>query len=555
MHPSSRFPSLPTFLRRPAAVTPLLASLLLLTTAAGTASAASKGSTSTARQPAVLYACVTSGYKTLNMSTKSARCPSGQFKVAWNTSGRRGAAGADGDKGSPGANGAAGAPGTAGAKGDTGATGTPGPKGDQGDVGPKGDSGSPDTPLQVLEKLKTVDGAGSGLDADLFGGFLPTAFQQRVIGSCAAGTYVRAIDADGSVTCGTDADSPVPVPLNLTQSGATDGVISASITNSSSGARAIDVTNAGFGPGVFVNAKGNGLWATGPVVSSAAVIGDSSTGEAVVARQNGAVCEQNVGKCYGLGALVGRHDGEGGFGVRGFVTDPNGGIGVIGQAGISGGTGTGVRGENVNAANGGNAVEGVTNGTGAAIFGQGTTAGKFNGNVVINGDLTVTGVKSGFKIDDPRAPKARTLTHTPVETDELTVVYTGNVRTDGSGRATVALPDYATTLAGDWRYQLTPVGQFGQVIVAKEVDGDGRFVVRSERPRTKVSWSVTGVRHDPQAKRDAIVPVTAKTKQEQRRYLDPALYGAPKRQSAQPPVAPATAEDGLVDGREVASSK
>lgn len=542
-------------LRRLTAAAALAASLLLLlATVAGAASTSRKGSTSTARQPAVLYACVTGGYKTLNMSTKSARCPSGQFKVAWNTSGRRGAAGADGDKGSPGANGSAGAAGAAGAKGDAGATGAPGPKGDQGDVGPKGDSGSPDTPLQVLEKLKTVDGAGSGLDADLFGGFLPTAFQQRVTGSCAAGTYVRAVNADGTVTCGTDADSPIPVPLDLVQTGTTDGVLTASITNTSSGARAIDVTNAGVGPGVFVNAKGNGLWAVGPTISSAAVIGDSSSGEAVVARQNGAVCEQNVGKCNGIGAIVGRHDGEGGYGVRGFVTDPNGATGVLGQAGISGGTGVGVRGENVNAANSGNAVEGVTNGAGAGIFGQGTLAGKFNGNVVINGDLTVTGVKSGFKIDDPRAPTARTLTHTPVETDELTVTYSGNVRTDGRGNATVKLPDYATTLAGDWRYQLTPVGQFGQVIVGKEVDADGRFVVRSERPRTKVSWTVTGVRHDPQAKRDAIVPVTTKAKQDQRRYLDPALYGASKRQSAQPPVAPATAEDGLVGGRQVASS-
>lgn len=540
-------PDLPTLLRRLSAAVALAATLLLLfTTVAETASAAGKGSSTTARQPAVLYACVTRGYKTLNMSTKRARCPAGQFKVAWNTSGRRGADGKDG---------ADGAKGSSGANGTNGSAGAPGTNGTKGETGAKGDDGAPDTPAQVLEKLKTVDGAGSGLDADLLGGLSFADYQQRVTGTCAAGTYVRAIGADGTVTCGTDADSPIPVPLDLVQTGSTDGVLTASITNTSSGARAIDVNNAGFGPGVFVNAKGNGLWATGPVVSSAAVIGDSSTGEAVVARQNGAVCEQNVGKCNGIGAIVGRHDGQGGYGVRGFVTDPNGATGVLGQAGISGGTGVGVRGENVNAANPGNAVEGVTNGAGAGIFGQGTLAGQFNGNVVINGDLTVTGVKSGFKIDDPRAPTARTLTHTPVETDELTVTYSGNVRTDGSGRATVKLPDYATTLAGDWRYQLTPVGQFGQVIVGKEVDADGRFVVRSERPRTKVSWSVTGVRHDPQAKRDAIVPVRTKDKQDQRRYLDPALYGAPQSQAAQPAAKPATSEDGTVGDQRLASEK
>jgi hypothetical protein len=57
----------------------------------------------------------------------------------------------------------------------------------------------------------------------------------------------------------------------------------------------------------------------------------------------------------------------------------------------------------------------------------------------------VTGTKSGFRIDDPREPANRALTHTPVETDALTVVYTGNVRTGRDGRTTVRLPAYATT--------------------------------------------------------------------------------------------------------------
>jgi len=66
-------------------------------------------------------------------------------------------------------------------------TGPQGPQGPPGPQGPKGDPGSPDTPQQVLDKLKTVDGAGSGLDADLFGGFALTAFQRRITGTCGAG--------------------------------------------------------------------------------------------------------------------------------------------------------------------------------------------------------------------------------------------------------------------------------------------------------------------------------------------------------------------------------
>ena len=133
------------------------------------------------------------------------------------------------------------------------------------------------------------------------------------------------------------------------------------------------------------------------------------------------------------------------------------GRGVLGQTGISGGTGSGVRGENVNSANAGHGVEGVTNGAGAGVRGAVTAtntvglAGLFDGNVRVNGNLTVTGTKTGFHIDDPRDPARRTLSHTPVETDALTVVYTGNVRTGRDGRATVRLPAYATTVAGDWR--------------------------------------------------------------------------------------------------------
>jgi hypothetical protein len=70
----------------------------------------------------------------------------------------------------------AGATGPAGPTGPTGPKGDPGPKGDQGEPGT---SGSADTPIQILQKLSTVDGSGSGLDASLLDGhdstyFLPT---------------------------------------------------------------------------------------------------------------------------------------------------------------------------------------------------------------------------------------------------------------------------------------------------------------------------------------------------------------------------------------------
>ena len=92
--------------------------------------------------------------------------------------------------------GATGPTGATGPKGDTGATGPTGPQGPAGPTGPTGATGpqgpagadgSPDTAGQVLAKLVTVDGAGSGLDADLLDGSHGSAFA-RLSGATFTGT-------------------------------------------------------------------------------------------------------------------------------------------------------------------------------------------------------------------------------------------------------------------------------------------------------------------------------------------------------------------------------
>ena len=56
---------------------------------------------------------------------------------------------------------------------------------------------------------------------------------------------------------------------------------------------------------MLASTNGNSLWGITSNISSAAVIGDTSSGEGIVARQSGTVCEANLGSCNGIGAVVG----------------------------------------------------------------------------------------------------------------------------------------------------------------------------------------------------------------------------------------------------------
>lgn len=81
-----------------------------------------------------------------------------------------GPTGATGVTGATGPTGVTGITGQTGSTGPTGATGVTGATGSTGATGQTGAQGSPDTAQQVLDKLVTVDGTGSGLDADLLDG-------------------------------------------------------------------------------------------------------------------------------------------------------------------------------------------------------------------------------------------------------------------------------------------------------------------------------------------------------------------------------------------------
>lgn len=116
------------------------------------------------------------------------------------------------------------------------------------------------------------------------------------------------------------------------------------------------------------------------------------------------------------------------------------------------------------------------------------------GQGIIVADVIQAAVKN-FCIDHPLDPENKLLVHTSVESSEMMNVYSGNAVTDGRGFAEVVLPDWFESLNGDFRYQLTPVGQFAQCMIAEKIKGN-RFVIGTDKPQVEVSWQVTAIRHD-----------------------------------------------------------
>jgi hypothetical protein len=141
----------------------------------------------------------------------------------------------------------------------------------------------------------------------------------------------------------------------------------------------------------------------------------------------------------------------------------------------------------------------------------------------VDGNVSKGG--GSFKIDHPLDPANKFLYHSFVESPDMMNVYNGNVVTDQHGVATVVLPDYFEALNRDFRYQLTVIGQFAQAIVGEEINRN-RFTIRTDKPGVKVSWQVTGIRHDAYADAHRIQVEEEKAPQEQGRYLHPELFGA-----------------------------
>ncbi|RFA08825.1 hypothetical protein B7R54_05990 [Subtercola boreus] len=324
-------------------------------------------------------------------------------------------------------------------------------------------------------------------------------------------------------------------------------------TSSNSSGRGVSGSSVnGYGVEGLSN-KYIGVFGQGP---SAGVWGDSGL-YGVVGQANtyggrfsgGSIGSYNEGEGYGVYGTGGTTGvgvyGQGTTGVSGYCSNTSGNAisgsgGVYGVYGANAST-AGVRGDSNYVGVWG---QGYNYGVyGVATATAGTSFGVYghspNGYAVYAaGDAIVTGTLSksagSFKIDHPLDPDNKWLSHSFVESPDMMNVYNGNVTTDAGGTATVDLPSYFGALNRDFRYQLTVIGDFAQAVVSKEVENNS-FAIRTDKPKVKVSWQVTGIRQDAYAAEHPIVVETPKSKDDAgTRLFVPKGSGAKAAQTAPP---------------------
>ena len=317
------------------------------------------------------------------------------------------------------------------------------------------------------------------------------------------GVYGQSNGSGGSGSWGVFGEA-----TTATASAPTVGVYGASRSTNQANSAGVWGDQSAGGDGVYGSSQtGNGIH--GNSVSGVAVYGSTSNTAVGAKAIYGVLNTTNAGS--NSVAVYGQNNGTGALG--------------IGVWGTQGGSGWGVYGNTFS----GRGVYGQSN-IGYGLYGSSSSgyAGYFSGNVAITGTLNVTGAvtkgSGSFKIDHPLDPENKYLYHSFVESPDMKNIYDGNVVTDENGEATVELPGYFEALNKDFRYQLTPIGQFAQAMVEKKIEHN-RFVIRTDKPNVEVSWMVTGIRHDATAVAHPMAVEVEKAKADRGYYLDPAAYG------------------------------
>jgi hypothetical protein len=256
----------------------------------------------------------------------------------------------------------------------------------------------------------------------------------------------------------------------------------------------VDASSAGGAAAIHAAAtNSHGVYA-----ASNSYIGVEGRSEAA---QPGVYGSSNGQGVYGAGTTAGVYGITGtGEGVEGFSNGVSG-HGVVGSIGTNSGTAAGVYG-------------------GSA--GSSSYAGYFAGHTHITGTLSKGG--GAFRIDHPLDPANRILQHSFVESPDMLNIYNGVVTADANGEAIVTLPDWFMALNRDFRYGLTPIGEFAPLYVKEEVS-DGRFTIAGAKPRQRVSWQLSGIRQDAWANANRIEIELDKADAQRGQYLHPLEHG------------------------------
>jgi hypothetical protein len=253
--------------------------------------------------------------------------------------------------------------------------------------------------------------------------------------------------------------------------------------------------------------NGSRIAVRGTNANGIAVYGVSSAWHGVEGRSEAAqpgVYGSSLGQgVYGAGATgVYGVTATDGAGVEGFSNGVSG-HGLVGSIGTNSGTAAGVYG---------------------ASAGTSSFAGYFAGHLHTTGTLSKGG--GSFRIDHPLDPSNRILQHSFVESPDMLNIYDGVVTADATGEATVALPSWFMALNRDFRYGLTPIGEFAPLYIKAKV-ADGRFTIGGAKPGQEVSWQLTGIRQDAWANANRIPVELDKAGTQRGKYLHPAEHGQP----------------------------
>lgn len=439
-----------------------------------------------------------------------------------------GPVGATGPQGPVGATGPAGATGPQGPIGPIGPTGAVGPAGPQGVIGANGPAG-------VAGPQGPVGPAGTTGSIGLTGPVGPQGIQ-GIQGP--AGTDAQTLSISGQ---------------NLTISGGNTVILP---PGGGTLDQAYDFGGAGLGRTITVDAGPVQLNGSG-TNTAALLVGFSGTGNAINAQNtnasnsyaaiqgvtnsssvtNSAIFGQSTGAARGVVGEV-TATSTASAAVRGLNLRTNGGIGVegVGYNGVSGETnyrdGFGVFGLNYDAAGPLTANASGVGGVGfVGVVGQTSDLANGGAGIFSMDDVVAAGTKN-FRIDHPLDPENKYLNHFSIESNEVLNIYRGTVTCDATGNAVIVLPDYVSAININFSYQLTPIGAFAGLFIAKKME-NGTFSIAGAQPGMEVSWQLTGTRNDAYMRNrpNAGQVEVEKRSADKGKYLQPEYHNQPASKS------------------------